>query len=122
MSVDFNIKPVGAVVAAPVLVPVPAAAKTAVETQLPPSNAVVAPSAAAIAQNDAQAVNGRRSDQIIIDREAAEVVYRTVDTLTRVVVSQFPDDAILRARAYGRALDIARQEQSQKATTTNRVI
>ena len=122
MSVDFNIKPVGAVVAAPVLAPVPAAAKTAVETQLPPSNAVVAPSAAAVAQNDAQVANGRRSNQIIIDRDAAEVVYRTVDTLTRVVVRQFPEEAILRARAYGRALDIARQEQAQKIATTDRVI
>jgi allantoicase len=117
MSVDFSIKPVGAVVAAPAPVPVPPAAHTAVATQLPPSNAVVAASVPAAAQNDAQSAIVRRSDQIVIDRDAAEVVYRTVDSFTHVVVSQFPDEAILRARAYGRALDIARQEQSQKGTT-----
>jgi hypothetical protein len=113
---DFNIKPAGAIVAAPVPARAPAADQKAVETLLPPSNAVVAADSSAAAQNDAQA-NYRRSDEIVIDRDAAAVVYRTVDAFTRVVVSQFPDEAILRSRAYGRALDIARQDQSHKGTT-----
>lgn len=117
MSVDLSIRPMGAVAAAPVPTPVPAAAKTAVETQLPPGDAVIQPDAAALAQN--QVDTGRNSNQVIIDRAAAEVVYRTVDTLTNFVVKQFPDEAILRARAYGRALDIARQEQAQKSGSSN---
>jgi len=120
-GVDFNIKPAGAVVAAPAPVRAPAADQTAVTTLLPPSNAVTAASSSAAAQNDAQSTSDRRSDQIVIDRDAAEVVYRTVDAFTRVVVRQFPDEAILRARAYSRALDIARQEQSQKGTTDRRI-
>lgn len=116
MSADFSIKPVGAAVAAPVLAPIPAAAKTAVETQLPPSNTVIAADASASVQNDPQADSGRHSNQVIIDRAAAEIVYRVVDNLTHLVVRQFPDAARLRARAYGRALDIARQDHTQKIT------
>jgi hypothetical protein len=37
---------------------------------------------------------------VVIDRAAAEIVYRTVDSRTSLVVRQYPDEARLRARAY----------------------
>ena len=109
MGTDFNIKPVGGPVAAPVVRPQPEAAKHAVETELPPPKTTTA--APAAARNNLQPQTSNLSDQIVIDRAAAEIVYRVVDTRTSVVVRQFPDEARLRARAYLRAQDQAKRDQ-----------
>jgi hypothetical protein len=116
MSADFNIRPVGASVAANYVEPASDAAKTAVPTQLPPDKTVTAPDASLQARNNPQAENDRLSRQVVIDRAAAEIVYRTVDSRTNLVVRQFPDEARLRARAYLRALDIARQDNAHRNT------
>ena len=60
--------------------------------------------------------NDRLSRQVVIDREAAEIVYRVVDNRTALVVRQFPDEARLRARAYLRTLDDAREDRSRRKT------
>jgi hypothetical protein len=109
MGTDFNIKPVGGPVAAPVVRPQPDAAKRAVETELPPPKTTTA--AAAAARNDLQPDTSNLSQQIVIDRAAAEIVYRVVDNRTSLVVRQFPDEARLRARAYLRAQDEAKRER-----------
>jgi len=116
MSADFNIKPVGTSVVATYVEPASHAAKTAVPTQLPPDKAVTALDASQQASNNPQADSDRLSREVVIDRAAAEIVYRVVDSRTSLVVRQFPDEARLRARAYSRALDIARQDNLHKKT------
>ncbi|MCF2524383.1 hypothetical protein [Bradyrhizobium sp. G127] len=116
MSADFNIKPVGASVAATYIEPASDAAKTAVPTQLPPDKAVTAPDASLQSRFNPQAETDRVSRQVVIDRAAAEIVYRTVDKRTSIVVTQYPDEARLRARAYLRALDMARQDNALQKT------
>ncbi len=116
MSAGFNIKPVGASVAATYIEPASDAAKTAVPTQLPPDKAVTAPDAALQSRLNPQAENDRVSRQIVIDRAAAEIVYQTVDNRTSVVINQYPDESRLRARAYLRALDIAKQDNMRRNT------
>jgi hypothetical protein len=116
MGMDFNIKPVGGSVATPYIEPSPEGAKAAVQTQLPPEKAVTAPDASVAARNNPRSDSDDLSHQIVIDRAAAEVVYRVVDSRTSVVVRQFPDDARLRARAYLRAEDIAKQEDLKRYT------
>ena len=116
MSADFNIKPVGASVAATYVEPVSDGAKTAVQTQLPPEKAVTAPDPSLQVRNNPQADSDRLSKQVIIDRAAAEIVYRTVDSRTSLVVRQYPDEARLRARAYLRAMDIAREDNTRRNT------
>ncbi|MES2750250.1 MAG: hypothetical protein V4661_02655 [Pseudomonadota bacterium] len=116
MSADFNIKPVGASVAANFIEPASDAAKAAVPTQLPSDKAVTAADASLSARNNPQAETDRLSRQVVIDRAAAEIVYRVVDNRTSLVVRQFPDEARLRARAYLRALDIARQDGTNRIT------
>ena len=111
MGTDFSIKPVGGPVAAPVVRPQPDAAKHAVETELPPPKTATAGSAAA--RNNLQPESSNLSNQIVIDRAAAEIVYRVVDTRTSLVVRQFPDEARLRARAYLRAQDEAKRERAR---------
>lgn len=116
MSADFSIRPVGASVAILAPGPAPDATKSAVPTELPPDKAVSAPAALPPAANRIPTGNSDLSHQVMIDRAAAEIVYRVVDNRTSVVVRQFPDDAKLRARAYLRAQDEARQEQTVART------
>ncbi len=105
MSTDFSIRPVGAPVPSPVVRPQPDAAVKAVQTELPAPKATTAADGSDPTDNDPQAAADQLSRQVIIDRAAAEVVYRVVDSRTRQVVSQYPDEVRLRARAYMRSLD-----------------
>lgn len=116
MSADFNIRPVGASVVATYAEPASDAARTAVATQLPVDKAVTATDASVQARNNPQPETDRLSKQVVIDRAAAEIVYRTVDSRTSVVVRQYPDEARLRARAYLRAMDIAREDTMRRNT------
>ena len=108
MSTDFSIRPVGAPVATPFVKPAPPAAVEAVQTQLPPSQSVTAPDSTVKPRNDSGARNDTLSRQISIDRAADQVVYKLIDSRTSLVIRQFPDEALLRSRAYARALDDAR--------------
>jgi len=114
MSTDFSIRPVGASVIAPAVVQqVPDAAKSAVPTQLGSDKAVIAASNTQSNSSDPRA-NTNLGHQIMIDRAAAEVVYQVVDNRTNIVVNQYPDETRLRARAYLRAQDEARQDKKTK--------
>ena len=48
------------------------------------------------------------SHQVIIDRDAASIVYQVVDNRTSQVVKQFPEEAVLRRRAYFHTLDLTK--------------
>jgi len=111
MGMDFNIKPANA--PAPVLVAQPAndAARDAVTTQLPANQTVTAADIATRGRNDARNHTAGTSHQTVFDRDAASMVYQVVDNRTSIVVRQFPDEAMLRRRAYFRAMDMLKDEQ-----------
>ena len=122
MSTDFNIKPVGAPVAAPVVQHVSEAAQHAVATQLPASQSVSAADAASRANIDSDAVrvsisNASVSNQVVIDRDARAVVYQVVDNRTSQVVKQFPEEAVLRRRAYFHTLDLTKDAPTRLRAT-----
>jgi hypothetical protein len=122
MSTDFNIKPVGAPVAAPVVQHVSEAAHHAVATQLPPSQSVSAADAGTRASIDSDAVrvsisNASVSNQVVIDRDARAVVYQVVDIRTSQVVKQFPEEAVLRRRAYFHTLDLTKDAPTRLRAT-----
>ena len=124
MSTDFNIKPVGAPVAAPVVQHVSEAAQHAVATQLPASQSVSAADAPSRANIDSDAVrvsisNAAVSNQVVIDRDARAVVYQVVDIKTSQVVKQFPEEAVLRRRAYFHTLDLTK-DAPQRLRATDR--
>jgi uncharacterized FlaG/YvyC family protein len=108
MSTDFSIRPVGTPAASPIVQPVSAAANNAVATELPASQSVTVPDASARIRNDPPAASEYVSHQVVIDRAAASIVYQVVDDRTNLVVQQFPDEAVLRRRAYFRTLDLTR--------------
>jgi hypothetical protein len=125
MSTDFNIKPVGAPVAAPIVQHVSEAAQHAVATELPAGQSVAAVDAGARASTDSAAVRvsisnaSSVSNQVVIDRDARAVVYQVIDTKTSQVVKQFPEEAVLRRRAYFHTLDLTK-DAPQRLRATDR--
>jgi hypothetical protein len=109
MSSDFSIKPVGAPVATPFVQPASPAAEQAVATDLPAHQSVAAADAAPRVRNDTQSA-GNTSNHVILDRDAGSIVYQVVDNRTSLVVKQFPDQGVLRRRAYARTQEQARED------------
>ena len=120
MSTDFSIKPVGAPVAAPIVQPVSEAVQSAVATELPASQSVTAADASARVSINSNAVNASVSNQVFIDRDAASIVYQVVDNRTSQVVKQFPEEAVLRRRAYFHTLDLTKDAPTRLAATDRR--
>ena len=120
MGTDFSIKPIGAPIAAPAMQPATSAAEDAVATQLPPSQSVTAADVSARVRNDPQTSTDTLSHQVIVDRDAASMVYQVVDNRTSLVVKQYPDEAMLRRRAYFRTLDMVKAERKQSIATDRR--
>jgi len=75
---------------------------------LPGAKAVNAAPAPATSQNEPAAGDSSNapyiSHDVIIDAQTREVIYRVIDARTREVISQVPDQALLRSRAYSRAI------------------
>jgi uncharacterized FlaG/YvyC family protein len=122
MSTDFNIKPVGAPVAAPIVQHVSEAAQHAVATELPASQSVAAvDSARASADSAPVRVSisnaSSMSNHVVIDRDARAVVYQVIDTRTSQVVKQFPEEAVLRRRAYFHTLDLTKDAPTRLRAT-----
>jgi hypothetical protein len=84
------------------------AAGNAVPTELPASQSVTAADAAAPVRNDPVDVVQDFAHQAYFDRDARAMVYQVVNDKTDQVVTQFPDEAVLRRRAYFHALDLSR--------------
>jgi uncharacterized FlaG/YvyC family protein len=116
---------VGAPVAAPIVQHVSEAAQHAVATELPASQSVAAVDAGARASTDSAAVRvsisnaSSVSNQVVIDRDARAVVYQVIDTKTSQVVKQFPEEAVLRRRAYFHTLDLTK-DAPQRLRATDR--
>jgi hypothetical protein len=108
MSTDFSIRPVGAPAPSPVVQPLSEAANHAVATELPASKSVTVADASVAVRNDPGPANDYTSHQVVIDRAAASIVYRVIDDRTNLVVQQYPEEAILRRRAYFHALDLSK--------------
>jgi hypothetical protein len=113
MSSDFSIRSAGAAQATPVVPPSNQAVISAVPTDLPPSQTVTAADTSSSVRNDvpAQAANSEFvSHQAYYDRTAAAMVFQVVDRKTEQVVEQFPDEAVLRRRAYFHTLDMQKED------------
>ena len=57
---------------------------------------------------------------MVIDRDAATIVYQVVDNRTSQVVKQFPEEAVLRRRAYFRTLDLTKDAPTRLRATDRR--
>lgn len=112
MGTDFNVKPVGAPIAN-LMKPAPEAARTAVQTDLPADRSVTATDKSSGSTTSASyrpppAGTDQYARTMFIDRDAAQMVFVTIDKTTNLVVSQYPEESKLRARAYLRAQENSR--------------
>jgi FlaG protein len=117
MSADFSIRPVGAPVATPIVPSASESARAAVPTQLPPSQTVTAVSTSVAAASVSLDTSDIVSRQAYFDRAAGAVVFQVVDDKTDQVVRQFPEQAVLRRRAYFRSLDLAKETSARPVAT-----
>ena len=99
MDTGITIKP-NPSVAASGYAPPTAASSQPTQTELPAAKTVTPPAETTTLRNDAPA----NIHEVIIDPQSREVIYRVLDARTRQVVRQVPDEALLRMRAYARAL------------------
>ncbi len=119
MGTDVSIKPIGAPVAAPSL-SLGSAARDAVPMQLPPQQTVMPAELSARLRNDQQRFGEPVTKKVTIDKDAAAIVFQTVDDRTSEVIGQYPAEGMLRRRAYIRALDNAKV--ATKTVPTDRKI
>lgn len=115
MSTDFSIRPVGIPAPVQIVATSNVAANEAVQTDLPVSQTVAAADTSAPVRND---LPNREnvSRQVVFDQAAASFVFQVVNDRTDAVVNQFPDEAMLRRRAYFHALDM-KAEPSRPLST-----
>jgi uncharacterized FlaG/YvyC family protein len=81
--------------------------RDAVPTSLAPSQTVTAVEKTSETRQDA--LQSGTADpsyvrKIVLDAHSREVIYQVLDVQSRRVVRQIPDEALLRLRAYNRAL------------------
>ena len=120
MSTDFSIRPVGIPAPAPVApTPSPAAAQ-GVSTELPPTQSVTPAGAAADVRNDVPQSEDV-SHQGVFDRAAASFVFQVVNEKNDAVVTQFPDEAMLRRRAYFHAIDLGKADPGSPQSTDRKI-
>jgi uncharacterized FlaG/YvyC family protein len=115
MSTDFSIRPVGIPAPVQIVTTSNAAANEAVQTDLPVSQTVAAADTSAPVRS-ALPNHENISRQVVFDQAAASFVFQVVNDKTDAVVNQFPDEAMLRRRAYFHALDM-KSEPSRPLST-----
>ena len=91
--------------APPVVDRVPSApVAQAVATELSPAKSVTAVETAQPVRNDAAPSSENYQHTVILDPATQDLIFRVVDVRSRQVVRQVPDEALLRMRAYSRAI------------------
>jgi uncharacterized FlaG/YvyC family protein len=107
MDTGLTIRPTGAAAQQSSVRPEPAPARQTVATELAPSQSVTASANSAAARNDEQksaALQAQTTREIVLDPHSREVIFRVRDERSGRVVRQVPDEALLRLRAYQRAI------------------
>jgi len=117
MSTDFSIKPAGVPAIMPVAQSSAEAVSSAVATELPASQSVPVTDPSGGVRNGSQTPYNYVSRQAVIDQAAASIVYQVIDGKTGAVVEQFPDEAVLRRRAYFHTLDLTKDQPARLLVT-----
>ena len=103
MDAGIVIKPIIGAVASDYAQSSIGSGRNAPSTVLPPEK-TVAPAANAQAPRNDQARASPTQNQVIIDPQTRDVIFRVIDVSSRQVLRQMPDEAMLRIRAYARAI------------------
>lgn len=83
--------------------------------------AIVPKSEAASASSDDGEGGSELERRVIIDPDTQEIVFQSVDDVTQSVVRQYPDQAMLRRKAYYVKLDEQKSTETETAQLERRV-
>jgi hypothetical protein len=106
MDAGLTIKPVAGLNLPDFARPAPAI-QAGAPTDLPPAKAVNPVAEAGAIRPESSAAD-YTTHNVTIDSQIREVIYRVIDTRTRQVVKQVPDEVLLRTRAYSKAIEDGR--------------
>jgi flagellar protein FlaG len=105
MDTGLGIRPTSGAAQAATVRPEPAPVREAVATELSAAKSVTASTGAESMRNDAaRYVPDPQVRKIVLDAHSREVIYQVLDVSSGQVVRQMPDEAMLRLRAYTRAV------------------
>src|ERR1043165_2549431 len=106
MDTGLAVRPTSGATQTNIARPDPAPVRQAVATDLAPAQSVTASTNADAARHDAKPAQDNDSNvrKIILDAHSREVIFQVVNAQSGRVVRQIPDEAMLRLRAYTRAL------------------
>jgi len=104
VDAGITIRPVSGVAQADYARPASVPVQNAVPTDLDPAKTVTALAATTSVRQDPIAAQDAQSRVTLIDPSTREVILRVIDTRTQQVIRQVPEQALLRMRAYARAL------------------
>jgi uncharacterized FlaG/YvyC family protein len=76
----------------------------AVATELSPDKSVTAVENAQPGQNNTSSPADNTQRTVVLDPATQDLIFRVIDVRSRTVVRQVPEEALLRMRAYSRAL------------------
>jgi hypothetical protein len=106
MDAGLTIKPVAGVAVTDYVRPAATAGTT--PTDLPTEQTVTPAPNSTPTRNDPPQSGSSNADydtrSITIDPQTREVIYRVIDSRTKQVITQVPDQTLLRNRAYSRAI------------------
>lgn len=107
MDTGLTMRPTGAAAQVGYVRPEPAPTRQTVATELAPSQSVTASAESAASRNDraAAALHAPTSREFVLDAQSREMIFRVVDVRSGRVVRQVPEEALLRLRAYNRAIE-----------------
>ena len=114
MDTGLTIKPGTGVVAQDYAPPIAASAQPDT-TELPAAKTVTPAATTTAARNDVPST----THEVIIDPQTREVIYRVIDVRTGQVQRQVPDAALMRMRAYTRAMADGKSPLDAGADTDN---
>jgi flagellar protein FlaG len=105
MDSGLTVRPTATATQATIVRPEPAPTREAVATDLAPAQSVTAAGRADAPRHDPlQGTQDSQVRKIILDAHSREVIFQVLDAGSGRVVRQVPDEAILRLRAYTRAI------------------
>lgn len=116
MDTGLAVRPTTGATQASIVRPDPAPVREAVATDLAPAQSVTASNGAEASRHDtAHAAQDAHVRKIILDAHSREVIYQVLDATSGRVVRQIPEEAVLRLRAYTRALTEGRSPNEAAA-------
>ena len=104
MDTGLAVRPTATATQPSIVRPEGAPVREAVATDLAPAQSVTAAGGSEAPRNDTASAPDAQVRKIVLDAHSREVIYQVLDAGSGRVVRQVPDEALLRLRAYTRAI------------------